>query len=98
MKKYWPVGVLPLLGLLWWALDKRDSAPEVHFVTVRQSKIESTISTNGKVEPAQWAAARAETAGVVAAVAVTRGQNVAAGQTLVTLDTSAAQSDLAAAL
>ncbi|MBV8834497.1 MAG: efflux RND transporter periplasmic adaptor subunit [Acidobacteriaceae bacterium] len=98
MKRYWPVGVLPLLLLLWWGLDKRDSAPEVHFVTVRQSKIESTISTNGKVEPAQWAAARAETAGVVSAVSVSRGQNVVAGETLVTLDTSAAQSDLAAAL
>ncbi len=97
MKRYWPVLILPVLLLLWWGLDHRDSAPEVHFVTVRASKIESTISTNGKVEPAQWAAARAETAGVVSSISVARGQNVGAGQTLVILDTAAAQSDLAAA-
>jgi HlyD family secretion protein len=60
--------------------------------------IESTISTNGKVEPVDWAAARAETAGVVRSIAVQRGQNLKAGQTLVLLDTTAAQSDLAGAL
>ena len=97
MKKYWPIIILPVLLLLWWGLDHRDSLPEVHFVTVRAFKIESTISTNGKVEPARWAAARAETAGVVSAVSIARGQNVQAGQVLVSLDTAAAQSDLAAA-
>ncbi len=65
---------------------------------VRNLTIESTVPTNGKVEPVEWAAARAEIAGVVRAVSVQRGEMVTAGQTLVTLDTTAAQSDLAAAL
>lgn len=98
MKKYWLLLILPLLLLLWWGFDRQQSAPEIHFVTVRNATIESTVSTNGKVEPVQWAAARAETAGVVRTIAVQRGQKVAAGQTLVKLDMTAAESDLAGAL
>lgn len=97
MRRYWILLLLPLLLALWWGLDHRGSAPEIHFAAVQRAKIESTVSTNGKVEPAEWAAARAETAGVVSNVAIQRGQNVTAGQTLVTLDISAAQSDLAGA-
>ena len=98
MKRYWWVLILPLLLLVWWGLDRRDAIVTIHFSTVRQAVIESTVSTNGKIEPVEWAAARAETSGVVRKVAVERGQQVIAGQTLVALDTSAAQSAVAAAL
>jgi len=97
MRRYWLLLILPLLLLLWWGLDKREAAPQVHFVEVSRARIESTVSTNGKVEPLEWAAARAETAGVVRTISVQRGQPVQAGQALVRLDVSAAQSDLAAA-
>ena len=98
MRKYWiPLVLLALIGL-WWALDHRDPAVVIHFSSAKPTRIESIVSTNGKVEPVQWAAARAETAGVVRAVDVQRGQNVHAGQTLVLMDTTAAQSDLAGAL
>jgi HlyD family secretion protein len=98
MKRYWWVLILPLLLLVWWGLDRRDAAVTIHFSTVRQAVIESTVSTNGKIEPVEWAAARSETSGVVRKVAVERGQQVTAGQILVALDTSAAQSAVAAAL
>lgn len=98
MKKSWLLLIIPVLLLLWWGLDSRESTPDVHFAEVRHLSIESTVSTNGKVEPVEWAAARAETAGVVRTINVRRGQTVEAGQTLVTLDTTAAQSDLATAL
>ena len=98
MRKYWIPLVFVLLLGLWWYLDHRDSAPVIHFSTVKPMRIESTVSTNGKVEPVDWAAARAETAGVVKAIDVQRGQDVKAGQTLVLLDVTAAQSDLAGAL
>lgn len=98
MKRLLFLAILPALLLLWWALDRRDSTPQVRFALVRRVSIESTVSTNGKVEPANWAAARAETAGVVQSVAVQRGDNVQAGQTLVTLDTSNAEASLAAAV
>lgn len=98
MRKYWiPLVVLALIGL-WWGLAHRDSAPIIHFATAKGTLIESSVSTNGKVEPVDWAAARAETAGVVRTINVQRGQNVKAGQTLVLLDTTAEQSTLAGAL
>ncbi len=90
--------ILPVLLLIWWGVDRGGSAPLLHFATVRRAHIESTVSTNGKVEPAQWAAARAETSGVVRSVLVQRGEDVRAGQPLISLDTTAAQADLAAAL
>ncbi len=97
MKRYWIFLILPALLVLWWGLDHREAAPQIHFATVQHAKIESTVSTNGKVEPVEWAAARAETAGVVRTISVQRGQMVQAGQTLVLLDMTAAQSDLAGA-
>ncbi|HWF48905.1 MAG TPA: efflux RND transporter periplasmic adaptor subunit [Bryobacteraceae bacterium] len=98
MKRLLLLAMLPALLVLWWVLNRRDSTPHVQFAAVRRVSIESTVSTNGKVEPANWAAARAETAGVVKSVAVQRGQTVHAGETLVTLDTSNAEASLAAAV
>ena len=98
MKRYWVLLILPVLLVLWWGLDHRQAAPSIHFTAAQPARIESTVSTNGKVEPAEWAAARAETSGVVRLIPVQRGQAVRAGQTLITLDTTAAQSDLAGAL
>ncbi len=98
MKRLWLLLIIPALLLLWWGLDSRESTPDVHFAKVQQLTIKSTVSTNGKVEPVEWAAARAETSGVVRTIQVQRGQRVEAGQTLLTLDTTQAQSELAAAL
>jgi len=98
MKRYWIALPILLILLLWWAFGTRRSAPGIHFAEVRRMTIESTVPTNGKVEPVEWAAARAELAGVVRTVDVQRGQDVVKGQTLVQLDTSSTQSELAAAL
>jgi RND family efflux transporter MFP subunit len=97
MKKSWLLLLLPLLLLIWWGLGRGNSVPVVHFAQVQRSTIQSTVSTNGKAEPAEWAAARAEGPGVVTAVEVHRGQHIDAGQVLVRLDTVAAQTSLAAA-
>ncbi|MGH8164588.1 MAG: HlyD family secretion protein, partial [Rhodanobacteraceae bacterium] len=98
MNRYWLILLLPVALLLWWGLDRGGSGPRIHFDTARRITIKSSVSTNGKAEPALWAAARAETSGVVRTVEVQRGETVAAGQPLVSLDTSAAKSALAAAL
>jgi HlyD family secretion protein len=98
MKKYWLLLILPVLLLIWWGTGRGAAEPQVHFARVRRVTIESTVSTNGKVEPAQWAAARAEIAGIVRTVFIQRGETVRAGQTLIALDTAAAESDLAAAV
>jgi HlyD family secretion protein len=98
MKRYWLILILPLLILAWWGWGHSESSPAVHFASVQRAPIESIVSTNGKVEPAEWAAARAQGAGVVQSIAVQRGQQVSAGQTLVTLDSVAAESALTEAL
>src|SRR4051794_10779108 len=97
MKKYWLVAVLFVLLVSWWAFAHQQNIAEVHFAKVAQTHIESTISTNGKVDPSEWAAARAESPGVVRTVSAQRGEMVHAGQTLITLDTTAAEAELAAA-
>jgi HlyD family secretion protein len=89
MKKIWLLLLaVILLLLLWWLVDRRESTPTIHLAEVKRETIASTILTNGKVEPLQFAAARAEIAGVVKQVDVERGQDVKAGQTLVVLDNS----------
>jgi len=98
MKRYWWLVILPAVLLLWWGLSRRQSAVVIHFTAAHYGSLSSIVPTNGKVEPAEWSAARAEISGVVRTVAVQRGQDVQAGQTIVTLDTTAAQADLAAAL
>lgn len=98
MNRYWLILLLPAAVLLWWGIGRGGSGPSIHFDSARRITIRSEVSTNGKAEPAAWAAARAETIGVVRAVDVHRGEKVTAGQPLVILDTAAAQSELAAAL
>ncbi len=98
MRNWWLLLILPVVLLLWWGLDRGGSRPEIHFADATARTIQSTIATNGKVEPAEWAAARAETAGVVQSISVQRGETVSAGQRLVTMDVTAAQSGLANAL
>lgn len=98
MKKSWLLLLFPAALLVWWFLSHRESAPLIHFAQVSKTTIESTVSTNGKVEPAQWAAARALSSGVVSAVSVQRGDVVKEGQPLVTIDMRLVQSELAGAL
>src|SRR3954470_14564369 len=97
MKKSWLVAAVLVSLLVWWGFTRQQADAEVHFAKVVQTRIESTISTNGKVDPYDWAAARAESPGVVRAISIQRGATVQAGQTLVTLDTTAAEAELAAA-
>lgn len=98
MRKYWWLSILPLLLLLWWVLGHGESAATIHFTALRRGTLESTVPTNGKVEPAEWSAATCETSGVIRSIDVHLGQEVTAGQTLVTLDTTSARSELATAL
>jgi HlyD family secretion protein len=86
MKKLLLLLVIPALLLLWWAVERKDSIPDIHFARVVRQTISSTIPTNGKVEPVEFAAARAEIPGVVKSIFVDRGQDVKAGQRLIVLD------------
>ena len=72
----------------------------LHFSTARREAVVSTVSTNGKVEPVEWAAARAERSpAFVRSVLVQRGQQVGSpARPLVVLDATSARTDLEAAL
>lgn len=98
MRKTWLLLLLPAFLLIWWGLSRRDSAVTIDASRVARTTIESTISTNGKVEPAEWAAARPLSAGIVTSVSVQRGGSVQEGQPLVTLDTRLVQAELTGAL
>ncbi len=80
-----------------WGVSRRAQPPRVPFAKVAGDALTSTLSTNGKVEPIQWASARAERPGVIQKVLVQRGQHVAPGAVLAVLDDSAEQSALATA-
>jgi HlyD family secretion protein len=83
--------------ILYFLIARRATPPEVPFTRVTRETVVSTLNTNGKVEPIQWASARAETPGLVERIFVQRGQRVAAGALLVQLDTRQLQADLNAA-
>jgi len=90
--------VLIAAGALAWTLTHWRSQPvEVQFAHAAVSTIHSSVPTNGKVEPIDWAIAKADRAGPVTAILIQRGQNVAKGAPLVEIDASEARATLAGA-
>jgi len=90
--------VLAAAGVLAWALARFKSQPvEVQFARAVIATVHSSVPTNGKVEPIEWAVARAERSGPVDKILIQRGEQVKAGQTLVELDSSEARANLASA-
>ncbi len=89
-------GVIAAL-LAVWGYYSRSQPPEAPFAKVTRETLVSTLATNGKAEPIEWVAVRAESAGPVDKVSVERGQAVSEGAIIAQLDTSEAQSLLASA-
>jgi HlyD family secretion protein len=90
--------VLAAGGVLIWALIQLKSRPpEVQFARATRETIHSSIVTNGRVDPIEWAAARAERAGPVGRIMVQRGETVVQDQPLVEIDSADARAALAAA-
>lgn len=76
---------------------QKNSIPEIPFAKAAREEIVSALSTNGKVEPTEWAVAHAEAGGGVERIFVQKGQEVPKGAPLVELDARAVQSELASA-
>jgi HlyD family secretion protein len=90
--------VLALLGVAAWQIDKWKKQPsEVAFTRVARENITSSVPTNGKIEPVEWAPARAERAGAVEEILIQRGQHVLRDAELVRLDSAEARADRASA-
>ena len=73
---------------------RKNDPPKVSFVRVKRQTLVSTLPTNGKVEPSEWQAVRAETGGIVSRVPVEEGQVVAAGAVLAGITDPSLQSDI----
>jgi HlyD family secretion protein len=61
---------------------RKSAPPDVRFTQVKRQTVVSTVPTNGKVEPYQWQAVHAETAGLAVRVDVQNGKRVAHGAVL----------------
>lgn len=92
--------LLPLILLaaaaVWYAVSQ-NRPPEVEFAKVTRETIVDNLTTNGKIEPVDWAAAHAEAGGSVARVFVRKGGTVKAGAPLVELEAREARAALESA-
>ncbi|MBL8214601.1 MAG: efflux RND transporter periplasmic adaptor subunit [Bryobacterales bacterium] len=93
----WLVPVLAIGAGFLYLQQLRSAPPEVGFVKVRQEPLVSAVSTNGKVEPLEYAGVRSERDGAVLRVHVEKGQVVAKGAVVAELDATVAKADLASA-
>jgi HlyD family secretion protein len=81
----------------WQLVEWRNQPPQVTFTRVTRENISSSVSTNGRVDPAESAQARSEASGRVDRILVKLRQNVKAGDTLVELETGQLRQELEAA-
>jgi HlyD family secretion protein len=93
----WLLPLLGIGGLAWYVYLLRTAPPEVSFTKVRRETLISSVLTNGKVEPLEWTALRAEREGAVVRVNVEKGQTVGRGAVLAELDAEEARVSLTAA-
>jgi len=70
----------------WLLVDWRNRPPVVEFSKATRETIVDLLSTNGKIEPVEWAAARNEVPGVVQKVLVRKGQTVTQGAPLIEIE------------
>ncbi len=93
-----PLVLLAGAGVAVWRVELAKSRPpEIPFARVARETITSSVPTNGKVEPMEWAVARSERPGAVQQILIKGGQHVAKGDELVRLDTSEVQAEQEAA-
>ncbi len=81
----------------WQLMEWRNTPPEVTFTKATRETISSSVSTNGKVDPAESAQARAEASGRVESILIKLRQSVQMGDALVQLDTGQLRQDLESA-
>jgi HlyD family secretion protein len=86
-----------VVAVVAWGILRKNEPPKIGFAKVKRQTLVSTLPTNGKVEPFEWQAVRAEAGGVVGSVPVQEGQAVAKGAVVATIGDPALQADIDAA-
>jgi HlyD family secretion protein len=92
-KLLWGLAVVAAAALALGFLRKHEP-PQIHFAHAMRQTLVSTLPTNGKVEPFEWQAVRAETAGVVSRVTVEDGRTVARGAELARMSDPSLETDI----
>ena len=97
MKKLLLLLAIAAVAVIAWGIVRKSRPPVVNFARVTRQTLVSTLPTNGKVEPYEWQAVRAETAGLVSRVPVRLGEPVAKGAVLAEMSDPALAADVEAA-
>lgn len=85
------------VAALGWAILRKNEPPRIAFARVKRQTLVSMLPTNGKVEPFEWQAVRAETAGIANQVKVQEGQSVGQGAVMVEMTDPSLQAAIEAA-
>jgi HlyD family secretion protein len=94
LKKLLLVLLLVIAAVIGWGVFRKNTPPAVTFSRVMRETLVSTLPTNGKVEPFQWQAVRAQTAGLVSRVDAVEGRPVAAGAVLAVMTDPSLQAEI----
>jgi HlyD family secretion protein len=98
LKKLLALIVVLAAALSLWFYLKRSDAPQVPFAKATRETISNVLSTNGKVEPADYIEVRVESPGLVKRVTVRAGDAVRKDQVLAELSEPGLQQELDAAM
>lgn len=94
MKK-WLLALLAIAAaVVAWGVLRKNAPPKINFTRVKRTTLTSTLPTNGKVEPFEWQAIRAERAGILSRVAVRDGEAVRKDQVIASIADPSLQADL----
>lgn len=97
MKKWVLALLVVAAAVIGWGILRKNSPPKISFTRVKRITLVSTLPTNGKVEPFEWQAIRAERAGILSRVLVRDGQAVARDEEIATISDPSMQTDIQAA-
>jgi len=97
LKKLLLLLAVAAVAVIAWGIVRKSRPPVVNFARVTRQTLVSTLPTNGKVEPYEWQAVRAETAGLVSRVPVRLGESVDKGTVLAEMSDPALAADVEAA-
>jgi len=94
LKKLLLLLLLIVVAVIGWGIFRKNTPPAVTFSRVRRETLVSTLPTNGKVEPLQWQAVRAQAGGLVASVNAVEGGSVTEGAVLAAMTNPSRQADI----
>ncbi len=94
MKKLVIALLVVAAAVVGWGVLRKQAPPKINFAAVKRTTLVSTLPTNGKVEPFEWQAMRAERAGVVSSVTVREGQAVSKDEVIASISDPSLASDV----